>query len=66
MKLYPTHFALRSIVSKIGIQEAFKKGHSAKSAQERRRTNYHMRAHPRDVTAVTAKAAVSPAKHFNT
>jgi hypothetical protein len=55
---------------KIKVQnmlEAFKKGRAAKSAQETRRTNYNTRAHPeRYVTAATAKAAVSPIKHFNT
>jgi hypothetical protein len=50
----------------ISIQ-AFKKGHAAKSAQERRRINYNTRAHlGRYITAATAKAAVSPTKHFNT
>jgi hypothetical protein len=47
--------------------QAFKKGHATKSAQERRRTNYNMRAHlGRYITAATAKAEVSPTKHFNT
>jgi hypothetical protein len=47
--------------------EAFKEGHAAKSAQERRRTNYNICAHlGRYITAATAKAAVSPTKHFNT
>jgi hypothetical protein len=49
------------------IINLIKKRHAAKSAQERRRTNYNMRAHPgRYITAATAKAAVSPTKHFNT
>jgi hypothetical protein len=47
------------------MAETLKKGHAAKSAKERRRTNHNMRAHPgRYITAATAKAAVSPTKHF--
>jgi hypothetical protein len=47
------------------IGNAFKKGHAAKPAQERRRTNYNMRAHPgRYITAARGKAAVSPTEHL--
>jgi hypothetical protein len=48
-----------------GDEDPFKKGHAAKSAQERKCTNYNIRAHPgRYIRAATAKAAVSPTKHF--
>jgi hypothetical protein len=43
-----------------------KKGREAKSAQERRRTNYNIRAHPRRYITAATKATVSPTKHFNT
>jgi hypothetical protein len=43
------------------------KGHAAKSAQERRRTNHNIHSHLGEyITATTAKAAVSPTKTFNT
>jgi hypothetical protein len=51
----------------VQLLEALKKGHTAKSAEERRRTNYNTRAHlGRYITAATAKAAVSPTKTFDT
>jgi hypothetical protein len=53
---------------KVLKQEAFKEGHAAKSAEERRHSNHNMRAHLGIyITTATTKAAVSPIiTKFNT